>query len=68
MGEHSELIDSMRDAVITADMDQLMIKIDEVEARDPRVAGELRRLAEGFQYQALLNLFSTGVVLEADAV
>ncbi|HEX4797186.1 MAG TPA: PAS domain S-box protein [Humisphaera sp.] len=52
-----ELIDSMREAVITADYDQLMIQIDQVEARAPRVAGELRRLAEGFEYQKLLNLF-----------
>jgi signal transduction histidine kinase/CheY-like chemotaxis protein len=53
------LIDPMRDAVITADLDQLLAKIDLVEARDPRIARGLRRLAEGFQYQKLLDLFST---------
>ena len=50
----------MREAVITADLDQLLAKIQEVEARDPRVAQGLRRLAEGFQYQKLLDLFSPG--------
>jgi CheY-like chemotaxis protein len=54
------LVDSMRDAVITADLDQLLAKIHEVEARDPGVAPRLRRLAEGFQYQKLLDLFGTG--------
>ena len=36
-----------------------LAKIQEVEARDPRIAQALRRLAEGFQYQKLLDLFST---------
>ena len=55
-----DLIDPMREAVLTADLDQLLAKIQEVEARDPRIARGLRRLAEGFQYQKLLDLFSTG--------
>jgi PAS domain S-box-containing protein len=54
-----DLIDPMREAVITADLDQLLAKIQEVEARDPRIAQALRRLAEGFQYQRLLDLLST---------
>ena len=49
-----DLIDPMREAVITANLDQLLAKIQDVEARDPRVAQALRRLAEGFQYQKLL--------------
>ncbi|MHB0961322.1 MAG: PAS domain S-box protein [Pirellulaceae bacterium] len=53
------LIHPMREAVITADLDQLLARIQEVEARDPRVAQALRRLAEGFQYQKLLDLFGT---------
>jgi response regulator RpfG family c-di-GMP phosphodiesterase len=53
-----DLIHPMREAVITADLDQLLAKIQEVEARDPRVARGLRRLAEGFQYQKLLDLLS----------
>ena len=58
-----DLIQSMRDAVITADLDQLLAKIQECESRDPRIALGLRRLAEEFQYQKLLDLFSRGVVL-----
>jgi CheY-like chemotaxis protein/anti-sigma regulatory factor (Ser/Thr protein kinase) len=55
-----DLIDPMRDAVTSADLDLLLEMIREVEARDPRVARGLRRLAEGFQYQELLDLFNTG--------
>jgi PAS domain S-box-containing protein len=58
-GWPQDLIDPMREAVITADLDQLLERIQEVEARDPRIAQALRRLAEGFQYQTLLELFST---------
>jgi Tfp pilus assembly protein PilN len=58
-GWPQDLIHPMREAVITADLDQLLAKIQEVEARDPRIAQGLRRLAEGFQYQKLLDLFST---------
>jgi PAS domain S-box-containing protein len=54
------LIEPMREAVITADLDQLLARIQEVEARDPHIAQALRRLAEGFEYQKLLDLFSTG--------
>ena len=55
-----DLIHPMREAVITADLDQLLAKIQEVEARDPRIAQGLRRLAEGFQYQKLLDLLGVG--------
>jgi hypothetical protein len=52
----------MRDAVVTADLDQLLSKIQEVESRDPRTARGLRSLAESFQYQKLLDLFSARVL------
>jgi CheY-like chemotaxis protein len=55
-----DTIDSMREAVITADLDQLLATIQEMETRDPRIAQGLRRLAESFQYQKLLDLFRTG--------
>ena len=51
----------MRDAVITADLDQLLARIHEVEIHDPRPARALRRLAEQFEYQKLLDLFGPGV-------
>jgi len=59
-GLPEELLHSMRDAVIRADLDHLLAKIQVVEARDPRTAQELRRLADGFEYQKLLDLLSTG--------
>ena len=58
-GWPQDIILGMREAVITADLDQLLAKIQDVEARDPRIAQGLRRLAEGFQYQKLLDLLST---------
>jgi PAS domain S-box-containing protein len=55
-----DLIDPMREAVITADLDQLLARIQKVEVRDPRIAHGLRRLAEAFEYQKLLDLFGSG--------
>jgi CheY-like chemotaxis protein len=51
------LIDPMREAVSTADFDQLLARIQDVEALHPRIAPALRRLAENFQYQQLMDLF-----------
>ena len=59
---------SMRDAVTAADLDGLLATIGEAEAGDPRVARGLRRLAEGFQYQTLLDLFSPGAAIEAGKI
>jgi hypothetical protein len=55
-----DLIHLMREAIIRADLDDLLEKIQEVESRDPRLAQELRRLAELFEYQKLLDLISPG--------
>jgi PAS domain S-box-containing protein len=63
VGWPQESIHAMREAVITADLDQLLAKIQEAEAHDPRVAQGLRRLAEGFQYQRLLDLLNTREVI-----
>jgi CheY-like chemotaxis protein len=59
-GWPQDVIDPMRKAVISADLDLLLAKIHQAEARHPRVAQGLRRLAEAFQYQRLLDLFNTG--------
>jgi PAS domain S-box-containing protein len=67
VGWPQDLIDPMREAVITADLDLLLAKIEEVELRDPRVAQGLRQLAEGFQYQKLLDLLGTGAFIESGA-
>jgi PAS domain S-box-containing protein len=66
-GWPQNLIHAMREAVITADLDQLLATIQEVEARDPHLARGLRRLAEGFQYQKLLDLLSAGNLIESGA-
>jgi DNA-binding response OmpR family regulator len=55
------LVEAMRDAVVIADLDQLLAKIKEGEANDPDNAKALRRLAEGYQYQKLLDLLRTEV-------
>jgi signal transduction histidine kinase/DNA-binding NarL/FixJ family response regulator len=52
-----DLIHSMREALISADLDQLLEKIKELEVHDSRVAPWLRRLAERFEYTKLLDLF-----------
>ena len=59
-----DLIAPMREAVVTADLDELLARIGDVEGRDPRVAKELRRLAEGFEYQRLIDLFSRGASVD----
>jgi len=63
-GCSEELIRSLREAVITADLDQLLVKIQEVEGCEPRVARALRRMAEAFEYERLLDLFPTGDAIE----
>jgi hypothetical protein len=49
----------MREAVVTADLDQLLGKIQEIDGAHPQIAQGLRRLAEAFQYQKLLDLLTT---------
>jgi PAS domain S-box-containing protein len=66
-GLSQALITPMREAVITADLDLLLAKIDDVEAQDAGLGRGLRRLAEAFRYQELLDLFNAGAAIEADA-
>jgi len=58
-----ELIDPMREAVLRADLDQLLARIQDVQTYDPGVAHGLRHLAEEFEYQRLLDLFGPEVAL-----
>jgi PAS domain S-box-containing protein len=55
-GWPQHLLDPIREAVVTADFDQLLLRIEDVEARDSEIGKALRRLAEGFQYEKLLDL------------
>jgi PAS domain S-box-containing protein len=66
-GLPEDLIHLMREAIIRADLDDLLEKIYEVETRDARLAQELRRLAEHFEYQKLLDLFGPANNPVADA-
>jgi PAS domain S-box-containing protein len=63
-GLPTELTAAMREAVLTADLDKLLAEIQKVEAPDPRMAEELKRLAEAFEYQKLLDLLSAGAAIE----
>ena len=63
-GFPSDLVGPMREAVITADLDQLLATIQVVEAWDARIAAGLRRLAESFQYEELLDLLITEDTVE----
>ena len=58
-----EIILQMREAVLNADLDQLLARIQEVEVRDARLSRTLRHLAENFEYQKLLDLFSKGSII-----
>lgn len=58
-GCSAEAVCAMRDAIITADLDQLLAKIVELEHLHPHVAKGLRRMAEGFEYEKLLKLLNT---------
>jgi hypothetical protein len=46
-------------------LDQLLVRIGDIESRDPRIAQGLRRLAEAFQYQKLLDLLGEEAALES---
>ena len=62
-GCSQELIDALREAVVTADLDLLLARIHDVEACDTQAARGLRRLAEAFQYQKLLDVLNTGATV-----
>jgi hypothetical protein len=66
-GLPQDLIHLMREAIIRADLDQLLEKIRDVETCDPRIAQGLRRLAEQFEYQKLLDLIGPGEPLPSSS-
>jgi CheY-like chemotaxis protein len=67
-GLPQDLIHLMREAVIRADLDQLLATIQEAEARGSGGVQGLRRLAEQFEYQKLLDLFGAGVPAPSSCV
>jgi PAS domain S-box-containing protein len=57
------LIAALDEAVTTADLDQVLAIIDDIEGIDSSLARRLRRLAEAFRYQDLLDLLHIGDVV-----
>jgi PAS domain S-box-containing protein len=57
------LIAALHEAVTTADLDQVLVIIDDIEGIDSSLAKRLRRLAEAFRYQDLLDLLQIGEVV-----
>ncbi len=58
VGLPREMVQDMQEAVVRADLDRLLTIIQKVESHDARLAQRLRRLAEGFENQRLLDLFN----------
>jgi CheY-like chemotaxis protein len=54
---------ALDEAVTTADLDQVLAIIDEIESIDATLARQLRRLADAFRYQDLLDLLRRGEVV-----
>ncbi len=59
-----KLIHQMREAVLGADLDLLLSKIQEAEPIAPEVVRGLQSLANQFKYQELLDLFGPGLPRE----
>jgi PAS domain S-box-containing protein len=51
-----ELTDGLRDATTAGDFDRMLLRIDQIAVCDPRAGGALRALADGFEYQQLLDM------------
>ena len=54
-----DLVDQLHEATINADFDLIMKLIDHVESIDGHVGQEMRNMADGFDYQGLLDLLPT---------
>jgi PAS domain S-box-containing protein len=52
----------LRDAALRADLDEMLAVLDEVQARAPEVADELRARVQRFDYQSVLGLLDLEVV------
>ncbi len=56
----TDLVRQMHEATINADFDLIMKLIDRVETIDAHLAAEMRNMADGFDYQGLLDLLPKG--------
>jgi len=57
----AELRDQLRDAILRADLDAMLAVVDNVQARNPEIANELRNRLEYFDYQGVLTLLESEV-------
>jgi CheY-like chemotaxis protein len=55
-----DLIKDLKQAVLSADFDQIMALIDQIEQSSPQIAGRLREMANDFQYDSLIHLLEEG--------
>lgn len=55
-GFPKDLVEHLHEATINADFDLIMKLIDRVDGIDSHVAQEMRNMADGFDYQGLLDL------------
>jgi signal transduction histidine kinase/CheY-like chemotaxis protein len=55
----AELRDQLREAILRADLDAMLAVVDNVQARDPEIANELRDRLEYFDYQSVLTLLES---------
>ena len=56
----ADLLERMRDATVSGDLDRLLELIDEAEGHDAAAVEGLRKLADQFEYEALLQVLGTG--------
>jgi CheY-like chemotaxis protein len=59
----AELRDQLRHAILRADLDAMLAVVDNVQARDPEIAKELRNRLEYFDYQGVLTLLESEVAV-----
>ena len=59
----AELRDQLRDAILRADLDAMLAVVDNVQARNPEIANELRNRLEYFDYQGVLTLLESEVAV-----
>jgi CheY-like chemotaxis protein len=55
-----ELVDRMRDATISGDMDEMVGLLEQVGEHDSQLAEALRDFADRYKYDALLEMFEDG--------
>jgi hypothetical protein len=58
-----DLVAQMRSATVSADLEQLLVLIDQAAGYDPHASCVLRHLADRYEYEKLLGLIDNGGIL-----